>query len=120
MANRETHIKFAMLIFLAVIFILYFLKKTDLMIYIVAPLAFGLGLGAIMPDILNPPYHWTHRKGAHSKGLLKSLVYALLITALVSIPISFFINWVWIVPSFIIGYISHLFLDSLTPMGLPI
>lgn len=73
-------------------------------------------LGGILPDILDPPFTAKHRRFAHSKILL----FILFIFWLISLrsvvnngPIV-----IMMIYYFLIGYISHLSLDSLTPSGL--
>ncbi|HZW57954.1 MAG TPA: hypothetical protein VFF30_16815 [Nitrososphaerales archaeon] len=71
--------------------------------------------GSILPDILDPPVHWTHRKGAHSRKLLKWMGGSILIGTIATI----FSPLLMIVPGFALGYLSHLIADMSTPAGLP-
>ena len=75
-------------------------------------------VGGLLPDILEPPVHWTHRGFFHSLELLGFLVFFLLIGWASSIsrihdPIALFIFLT------MISYCSHLLADSTTRMGLP-
>ena len=73
-------------------------------------------LGGTLPDILDPPFTSRHRSFAHSKILLYlfiSIWFASLFILLTSPTLL-----IWIVYFFILGYISHLILDSRTPAGL--
>lgn len=75
-----------------------------------------LTFGAILPDKLDPPFSPKHRKFAHSKGILFLFI---MITAFTLFLLSTQENLViWSLYFFLIGYISHLALDSLTPAGL--
>jgi len=73
--------------------------------------------GGLIPDILDPPFTKRHRRYAHSKILF--FIFIILI-GITSILISFQSNnlILWSIYYFLIGYISHLILDSFTPAGL--
>ncbi|MGM0405173.1 MAG: metal-dependent hydrolase [Thermoplasmatota archaeon] len=72
--------------------------------------------GALIPDKLDPPFSPKHRKFAHSKAILFLFIT---ITALTLFLLSIQKNLVlWSLYFFLLGYISHLALDSLTPGGL--
>lgn len=74
-------------------------------------------LGGILPDILDPPFTKRHRRYAHSKILLIIFLTILLITVvLIFIKRGNII--LWSLYYFLVGYISHLVLDSFTPGGL--
>ena len=76
----------------------------------------GMFVGAVIPDILDPPTDYTHRKFFHSKRVLKFLsTWGLGITFILGL-VSYGFFWIFFGN---IGYISHLLLDSTTPMGLP-
>ncbi|MBS3789733.1 MAG: hypothetical protein KGY66_02335 [Candidatus Thermoplasmatota archaeon] len=72
--------------------------------------------GGILPDKLDPPFTSRHRFFAHSKILL----YVLLIIWIVSLYILLKDSslLIWSLYFFLLGYISHLVLDSRTPAGL--
>lgn len=74
-------------------------------------------MGGIIPDILDPPFTKRHRRYAHSKILL--LIF-LTLSSITVILIYFQQDnlILWSIYYFLIGYISHLILDSLTPAGL--
>ncbi len=75
-----------------------------------------LTIGALIPDKLDPPFSPRHRKFAHSKALL---ILFIMFTAITLYILSTRENLVlWSLYFFLIGYISHLILDSLTPAGL--
>ncbi len=79
-------------------------------------MVFSSSFGGTLPDILDPPFTSHHRFFAHSKVLLYILMilWAISLFMLLTDPNL----WVWLVYFFLLGYISHLFLDSLTPAGL--
>ncbi len=73
--------------------------------------------GGLIPDILDPPFTKKHRRYAHSKILFFIFVILLGITSiLILIQNNNLI--LWTIYYFLLGYISHLILDSLTPAGL--
>ncbi len=80
-------------------------------------MVFSSLFGGTLPDVLDPPFSKHHRFVAHSKILF----YLLLITLFYSLyilltdPSLLF----WSIYFFILGYISHLVLDSRTAAGLP-
>ena len=80
--------------------------------------AFFGGVGATIPDSLEPATSRWHRRYYHSQGVLKKLTIALLIF-LILYPI-----WItdpigYVILGTITGYISHLLADVTTPMRLP-
>ncbi len=72
-------------------------------------------IGSILPDVIEPPDHYTHRSFFHSTPLMKFLLGALI----VSLLIAFYDTRVWSVFYVIVGYVMHLVADGTTPMGLP-
>ena len=75
--------------------------------------------GAILPDILDPPFSRKHRRFAHSK-ILFIIMLALYMVTLFSLTYGSMKNelGIWGVHFFLLGYLSHLVLDSFTPAGL--
>ncbi len=75
-----------------------------------------VSFGALLPDKLDPPFSPRHRKFAHSKILLFLFIVLTLITLyLLSTDENL---GLWSLYYFLLGYISHLVLDSFTPAGL--
>lgn len=74
-------------------------------------------MGGIIPDILDPPFTKRHRRYAHSKILLLIFIILLAITSIL-ILIQNTNLILFVLYYFLIGYISHLILDSFTPAGL--
>ena len=118
MPSRDTHIGIAFLMFIIYAILVSFLSSPwDYLFYGIA-----LFFGAVLPDILDP---WTkenrynHRGYWHSKRFLKVLCWGLII----SFILAFIFNWIFYIFFTIIGYISHLLLDSRKPKswskGLP-
>ncbi len=73
-------------------------------------------VGGVLPDIIDPPFTKKHRRFAHSKALLFVLLvlWIISLTALLNRdPLGIIVLYY-----FVLGYISHLALDSLTPSGL--
>ncbi len=79
-------------------------------------MVFSSFFGGTLPDILDPPFTSRHRFFAHSKVLLYvfMILWMFSLFRLLTDPSL----WIWLVYFFLLGYISHLFLDSLTPAGL--
>jgi hypothetical protein len=71
-------------------------------------------VGAMYPDILDPPNGWKHRARGHAQQRLKKYF----VLTVVLYPISLFVPFVVPVMAYLIGYISHLVADSTTPSGL--
>lgn len=72
-------------------------------------------IGSLLPDRIEPADSFDHRDFFHSKTLMRMLG----VVMLVSLPVSFFITWVWFIFYGIVGYEMHLLADGTTPMGLP-
>jgi len=79
-------------------------------------MVFSSFFGGILPDILDPPITSRHRFFAHSKVLLYFLVMMWIISLFVLLTDPNLLIWTFYF--FLLGYISHLLLDSLTPAGL--
>ena len=110
MRNKE-HIGFAIFIGIGIYFVLIVLNLEELFAYTIP-----MYLTTVLPDILEPAIHYTHRNFFHSKRVLRFLYkYALWI----SLVIAIFFNGFFYIFFGILGYILHLLLDSTTPMGLP-
>ena len=76
------------------------------------------GIGAAIPDSLEPPSSWTHRKFYHSRKMLKQMLLLLLLL-LIGVPLWVNIREGYVIAGGITGYISHLLMDATTPAGLP-
>ena len=72
--------------------------------------------GGSLPDILDPPFSKRHRYFAHSKILFYVLIVIWIITSYILLNDPNLT--IWILYFFLLGYISHLALDSFTPAGL--
>ncbi len=112
MPNRQAHLMVGILVLIVVWF---FLSKLGLDIQNSLSYSFGIFLGCMIPDIIEPAIHYTHRKAFHSKRALKVMFYILLGSMLLGL----FFNWLWFISFFALGYIVHLGMDATTPMGLP-
>ncbi|MGM0509847.1 MAG: metal-dependent hydrolase [Thermoplasmatota archaeon] len=75
--------------------------------------------GAVLPDILDPPFSRKHRRFAHSKVLFVIMLILYMVT-LFSITYRSMNDelGIWAIHFFLLGYLSHLILDSFTPAGL--
>ena len=83
-------------------------------------------IGGVLPDLLDPPISPNHRGFAHSFSLGILLGFGIEKVYNYITNVEFNKNEVWvnivllIIMSLLIGYMSHLILDSLTPKGLPV
>ena len=91
--EKATHLAFGVFIFSL---FAYFLDYN--FIYLI-PLA----IGAVIPDV---DLKFKHRKIFHNIWVMTGI----------SIGLYYYLNWIWSI-LFAIGFISHLILDALTPMG---
>ncbi|PIU76097.1 hypothetical protein COS75_00805 [Candidatus Pacearchaeota archaeon CG06_land_8_20_14_3_00_35_12] len=110
MPNKPVHLFFAFLMFLGAWFLLDKFGLGYLHLY--SALIF---LGAVLPDFLDPPGNWSHRKFFHSRRLFKVIAIAAVVAFVLGFSSR---NWFFVSFS-CLGYISHLLLDLTTPAGLP-
>jgi len=108
--NREEHFTTGFILLILFYFIMSYFNLSSYFGY-----ATILLIGSILPDIIEPAKHYTHRNYFHSKRFLKALYISLIPLIL----IGFFVNNIFYIFFLIIGYILHLWLDSTTKMGLP-
>ena len=108
--NKEEHFTLAFILLIGFYFLLNWMHLSNYFSY-----AGLLLIGSILPDILEPAKDYTHRDYFHSERFLK-LLYKSLIPLVI---IGLFLNQILYLFFLILGYISHLWLDSTTPMGLP-
>jgi membrane-bound metal-dependent hydrolase YbcI (DUF457 family) len=81
----------------------------------IQPSILMLFIGAIIPDIIEPPIDYKHRNFFHSKYLLNFVAIGTSVSFIIAI-LWFPFSWVFY---FCLGYLSHLLADSTTKMGLP-
>lgn len=110
MPNKETHFTIAFILLVIIYFLMNYLSLVKYFGF-----ATILLIGSILPDMIEPAYHYTHRKYFHSKSFLK-ILYIILLPLLI---ISIFLPIILYLLFLIIGYILHLWLDATTKMGLP-
>ncbi|MFA5296200.1 MAG: metal-dependent hydrolase [Methanoregulaceae archaeon] len=98
-------------------------------VLILTPITFGMAFwafalaafGSVIPDIIEPAYHWKHRSYFHGTALLRLCVIIFLITGLITFLtiINDFFYYFYLISGFFLGYASHLLADSTTKMGIP-
>jgi membrane-bound metal-dependent hydrolase YbcI (DUF457 family) len=71
-------------------------------------------LGAILPDIIEPPTSYLHRAFFHSWGFLVLMLLVLALGFVIGYDYGYFFLFF-----FALGYVIHLLEDATTPMGLP-
>jgi membrane-bound metal-dependent hydrolase YbcI (DUF457 family) len=95
---------------IAIAIIIYFLYNN----WIQASISM-LFIGAIIPDIIEPPINYKHRKFFHSRYVLNLFAIGTGISFIITL---FWFPFSWIF-YFALGYLSHLLADSTSKMGLP-
>jgi len=81
--NREEHFTLGFVL----LFVSYFVLKYFNLFHLFGYAGFLL-IGSVLPDVIEPAKHYTHRNFFHSKRFLKILAYSLL----ASFVIGFLIN----------------------------
>jgi inner membrane protein len=72
-------------------------------------------LGALLPDIIEPPRSPFHRKFFHSRLFFKLLFLGLIILFIASLNENKY-YWAFFL---VLGYLTHLIFDAIIPKGLP-
>ncbi len=127
--RRNTHILFGLLFGIIGFVLLKVLRTMNLpsltgIIYSLLGSSFltiilmlgGTVSGAILPDILDPPFSSRHRRFAHSRLLFMILLILWCISLLAILKRTHY--GVLFLYYFLLGYISHLSIDATTPYGL--
>ncbi|WP_148705599.1 metal-dependent hydrolase [Methanosarcina siciliae] len=119
MTGRKTHMTAGVLV--SFILIWYMVPKGLVLSSVLLPIALvSSALGAVLPDLIEPPRNRRHRKFFHSLLCLALLLLYLNQTCL-SLLTAGTVDEVTIGIFFAgAGYASHLVLDALTPAGLPV
>jgi membrane-bound metal-dependent hydrolase YbcI (DUF457 family) len=78
--------------------------------------------GSVMPDVVDPPGRWNHRRLGHSRRAMRFSGWMFALTAAIglfqmSIP---GLSLAFILSGFFLGYALHLLADATTPAGLPV
>ena len=113
--TKKQHLTVGIIIGLIVNYGLKWGIKNELSVGFILSIILG-AIGAVLPDILEPPKSRWHRKRYHSKVLL--LIIIITIILVIGLP--------WFNGAFMVGllivlisYLCHLIMDSSTPAGLP-
>lgn len=119
LTGRKMHMKAGLLVSFILIWDL--LSKGLVFSPVIFPIALASSiLGAVLPDMIEPPRNRRHRKFFHSLLFLALLLifldktYTGLLTGSLADEITFGLFFAGA------GYVSHLVLDALTPAGLPV
>lgn len=110
MPNRKQHAIAGLFLAVAFFFLLDWLKLSS-----ATGGALMILIGAVLPDWIEPSYHYTHRSFWHSKKILKIVAWPIIPLFLLGFLTNFFF---WI-SYLLLGYALHLVMDSTTKMGLP-
>lgn len=103
--NSKEHYTLAFILLIVIYFILNYFNLLSYFGYSVSLL-----LGSVLPDMIEPAKNYMHRNYFHSKRFLKILYYLIIPTLILSI----LFNYLFYIFFLIMGYISHLWLDSTT------
>jgi membrane-bound metal-dependent hydrolase YbcI (DUF457 family) len=78
-------------------------------------------IGSVFPDVLEPAYSSNHRGIFHSRGILRLVSVAFLVTALITDGLYPLLDRgpAYLASCFLLGYLSHLLADATTARGLP-
>jgi len=119
MSGRKTHTTAGVLV--SFILFSYLVSKGLILSPVILPIALASSiLGAVLPDLIEPPRNRRHRKFFHSLLFLALLLMLLkntymgLLTGGLADEAAFGLFFAGA------GYASHLVLDALTPSGLPV
>lgn len=117
MSNRKTHVIIGGISGGGGYLILNDLKQEEINLRDMVVTSLGGMIGGMLPDYLDPPTNPNHRALAHS----------ILVGGGFNVAVFEWINSLdlhptlkWFLKGLILGYLSHLILDSTTPRGLPI
>ena len=117
--RRQTHLVIGALAFIAYTYPIYLLEKIPAGTILLG--FFAALFGSVMPDVLEPPRHWTHRGLGHSRRVMRFSVWVFALTAVLGL----FQTWnhelylSYLASGFFLGYVMHLLADATTPAGLP-
>jgi hypothetical protein len=114
MPRRRDHASIAFIILLIIVLIFGFKLISN---WTFLKVWFCFLIGSLAPDYIEPAHHFTHRHFFHSKYLLKILSIFIIPFGIICIIFKSII--LFSIFSFVLGYIGHLLLDSMTKMGLP-
>lgn len=98
-------------------------------VLILTPITIGMAFwallaaafGSVIPDIIEPAYHWQHRSFFHGTTILQLCTTLFIITGLITFLaiINGAFYYSYLISGFFLGYASHLIADSTTKMGIP-
>lgn len=122
MPNRITHIVGGFVLAIPLVGVSYWGFSEDLN-YLQLTLILSLSIicafiGSILPDIIERPTNPDHRKFFHSWFILSVFFILSFITCFVLIPLYNTQIFIYLIFSFLLGYLSHLLLDATTKKGL--
>lgn len=128
--RRDSHVFIGLVGTFFIAFLLAALQSFSLDIFII----FGLGIeviiaiaiasiiGSMLPDVIEPSLHWTHRKEFHSNNarhIMGVLSLFLFVAMFLQVIFGLGVNYSFAIFAFVFSYFLHLVADSTTKMGLP-
>ncbi len=122
MSRRLTHIIGGMVFGLPIVGgVYYFFSSEFVIISLILVLAysfFAIFIGSILPDIIERPKNPDHRKFFHSWFMFSLVFIASFVFCFVVIPRYNHLLFIYAIFGFLLGYFSHLLLDSTTKKSL--
>lgn len=119
--RKGAHLIIGLLAFLGYAYLLSLIRETTSEAFLLG--LFAVITGSLMPDILEAPTSWRHRRVFHSKRALKCMAGIFGITAVIGVLSSTLIPHAALVcglSCFALGYLCHLIADATTKRGLPV
>jgi membrane-bound metal-dependent hydrolase YbcI (DUF457 family) len=116
--RRQTHLFLGALAFISYTYPIYLLEKIPAGTILLG--FFAALFGSVMPDVLEPPRHWTHRGLSHSRRAMKFAAELFALTAVLGF-FQYSIHGLYLsylASGFFLGYALHLLADATTPAGL--
>jgi hypothetical protein len=117
--RKGVHLIIGVLAFFVYAYLTSLIHETATETFIIG--LFAVAAGSMMPDILEAPTSWRHRKLFHSKRALKGVMVIFCITTAASLvppPLMPHPAIVYGLSCFALGYLFHLLADAMTRMGL--
>ena len=122
MSRRLTHIIVGLVFGLPIVGVVYYFFSSEFVVMsLILVLAYSfcsIFIGSIFPDIIERPKNPDHRKFFHSWFTFSIVFIAAFVCCFVVIPRYSHLLFIYVIFGFLLGYFSHLLLDSTTKKSL--
>jgi len=122
MSRRLTHIIGGLVFGLPIVGIVYYFFSSEFskisLILVLLYSFFTIFLGSLFPDIIERPNNPDHRNFFHSWAIFSLIFIAIFVLCFVVIPRFDHLLYIYAIFGFLLGYFSHLLLDSTTKKSL--